>query len=101
MSNVKTQMTNECQMTQYPRCFLSSLSSLCKKGGITSLWQMIRLTHHPELVEGEGRGEIFKIFVCLMIDSSVDRLRVAKDWALFKTTLKGCLAKHIMRPHWS
>jgi hypothetical protein len=29
------------------------------QGEITPLWQMVRLAHHPEPVEGEGRGEIF------------------------------------------
>ncbi len=40
------------------------------KGGITPLWQMVRLPHHPELVEGEGQGEIPKTYVFYITDSS-------------------------------
>ena len=36
----------------------SLLRSIYKGPAFRGIWQMVRLAPHPELAEGEGRGEI-------------------------------------------
>jgi len=43
----------------------SLLRSIYEGPAFRGIWQMVRLAPHPELAEGEGRGEILST-ICLL-----------------------------------